>query len=684
MKIKYAKDKDGNKITFRQASDGEWVEVNKEFNAIDTTGTSAQELTNTKAAKKPLGLAKAKGHAAVERLKEARAMGSIDEYMLHLGQKLDKMGAGTAELYDVTKGITGMVTGIDSLDESSMASINKRAIEQAEKDTLFEEATDTRGIPGFAGAVTPYIWSEIATGPLARAASTKALNKIGNVIKTVGKEGGSKIQRGLEHLGKLEIPGVTPAAKSIKSTYADPIKTYVSGIAKRPPLRLANVKKTTADIIGGTATGALEGLVEYGDSVMNAATSSLYGGAVGNTLNPLLAKIPNQLTSSQRETSKWMHDVGYRQMPGMLTGNPTFQTFESGMRNSDRWGPAVKDLDMANDVALDRVAYEAMGIPEKEATEMTARKFGEHLNDLSAEYKEKVGGIQGIFDKPEYQQLHHTVGKLKEDKTRSGKRAYIDAKEYLNRIVNKSNPTIRDDEFIQTRLKGKDYQKIRTDIKADLDKAYSKTDKKRIHALQPIIGAMDGAIDKGAEATGKFTSKEWRDLNERNAMTSLLIDNGLDVHHRLDKGKLANSLESTDMKRLLAGKGGRIHPLHMIAKVAEMEKDQAGSTLTSMGIHAKSRLDDSLTARLLLPKSDNSAVKKAMFWLYRNDFSPASRGLLNMNREGFYKPSTFARSIHQETDFAPDTIKAIRGAYDNPKKTFDKAKKGVENWWESE
>ena len=623
-----------------------------------TTPTTKYDMEASDVIKSPLELAEEIGPAATQRLKEAREMGSFKKTMVHAGRTVDKLGAGTADIGDFIAYVAG--------DEGAIDRNIDRQKDQAQKDKLFQQMEQDGGWESVVGGSLPYVAIDAAIGPFARKLASAGISGLGNLAVKGGKEGGGMLASGIKAASELNIPGITPLAKQMKKEWVKPVQKYAQGASKRYPRVDIKSEAWLPDVVGGTATGAVEGGLHYDRNMAEGAVSGAYGGVAGTAARPLLSKMPDQYGSKNiSDTLDWAHDQGFRKLPGFQTGLRRWQSAESAMRSSDEYSSLVSGFDKANNRAINATAYKAMGVPRDKIEDMGTKEFKAHIDSLRSNYETLVDGTKGRFDAEDITALYKHRAELAKTNTAEGRRNTKLVSDYIEDIrMHARTPTRGPDGRMKpTTLDGKEYQRIRRHIKQQIDTATHNKDLAKVDALKPLMDSLDMSLDKGIQHSGKYTSAQWKDLNEKYAMANLLQKSGFDVNGNIDMQKLATNLEATDMNRILQGEGGRVKDLHQIARLANIQKHQAGSDMTGLGISDATKTNKSRLAKFIIPEGVSSMKDKALFESYVRGW-PKKSGLLNMNRKGLWQPSTFARSVHQDTQFIPDTASGIKDVWD--------------------
>ena len=355
--------------------------------------------------------------------------------------------------------------------------------------------------------------------------------------------------------------------------------------------------------------------------------------------------------------------------PGMEKGSRRLQKFEAGLRESGDYSDSMGQFDRANTDIMNDVAWEAAGVPKEMVGEMTPDRLGEWMTSLSDQYKKLELDTTGRMSKVGRKDIRRIVSDLESNKSPSGKKAYAVAKSYLDQMEIMFKP-VRDARGRMTKatFTGKDYQTLRQAMKEDMDAAFN-SDKPFIpKALKGMIDLLDKGLEHGMRAHGgKAKAQQWKDLNEKYAMTHLLLEKGVNSLGKLDPRKLGNHLMATDAKRTLLEKGGRIKDLQKLVKVDEMSRTQAGSGLSGSNmipIRQSGKLSP-FQALMQTPAGGMlPLVHSAYMSAYRKGW-PSKTGLLNMDRKNkYWSPTKIARAAQQSAQPYPkvyDLVTKERG-----------------------
>ena len=623
------------------------------------------------------------GPQAYERLGEIRDMPALDRAALAAGRETDKLMAGAGDIYDFIQDVTtggSEKTGIRALDifnsildkGTPLERTAKRSADQREKDIIFKEAGENLGGASIA-AMLPYMATGYGAGP----ASTKlAESVVGGIAKGIDKTqraGRGLLTRGIEKGASTPGP-FQPLASKMKSEWTDPMRQRAIRKSKTPknivPWREGLVK----DVLGGAGLGALEGGLHYDNNIVEGSLAGAGGTTAGRFVRPFVNKRPSSYGEADRQIIDEAQQMGMQFFPGGRTGHRGDQAFEAGLRSSKTWGEPLAVVDRNNAKVMNRTAYEAMGVPAGKVDQMTQKNMLEHVNSLKSEYDTVVKGSVGRFSPESINRIRAGSKSFTNDFSEAGVKAkdVVDArlKDIQSRIHNTRDAITG--QYRPATFRGEDYQSMSQSIKSELDGLYKNNDMVAHGALKKVQRELDDAMDNGVNYGGKVSSTEWKDLNERYAMSRLLMENGMDITGKFDAELFGKYLMSKDAYRTLTGQGGRIKPLQKLARANYLSKQEAGSDMTGTGFGDSgkvSHMQGFLTNKVgnMLPLKDQIYLS-----LYKRGW-PGEKGLLGMSDKGFWNPVLLGRAQAQAQQQHPTAAKAIRDTKNSMSKSYGEA-----------
>lgn len=341
----------------------------------------------------------------------------------------------------------------------------------------------------------------------------------------------------------------------------------------------------------GIATGAAEGGAQYDQSALGGATSSFLGGlaGVGGSGFRILDKIANERDAPGKALVKEMSNAGLVLTPGVKSGNLTLLKEESGLRNSDRYGQEFNNMvDRPNNRRFMDMAGEAIGLPLKDRDRVSQTELAEHMTSLSNQYKELENTTFGRLGTKEGQEVGNILQELEPTATRNTTKddryRFEKVKSIVRQFVQEAS-TVKTAKGFPSgyTFDGKQYQNMRKRIKDEANQAFVKGDSRLGDNLNKIVDILDDSLLNGMNAA---KASQWKDLNERYAMTNILLNNGLTPSGMLDtKGLKTAMMHGPEAKRTLIGQGNRIRKFQDIVRYDDAlhGQDIPGGDLTGLG-----------------------------------------------------------------------------------------------------
>jgi hypothetical protein len=609
----------------------------------------------------------------------------------------DKLLAGLGDLADITTMIGSDVLGrfgSKPAYDNALKSIVNRRKDQTEQDQFFKGFDENPGITGHLGGMVPYLLLERLAGPITTKISKGITNPIQKSLEVAADEGKSV-------LGALNTP-VNPMAplETLKQAV-----TNFKKIGPKPiPVSDPYLAGMLDDILGGTILGAAEGGLHYDNTASQGAIAGLIGGMSGNSVRNSLIHAPNYNSDPVNAVlQRFKNEKRYRLTPGLELGDKSLQEFEQAMRSSRHWTNIMGGHDRANNIALNKQAAEAMGLPNHgDIVDLSPEVLRNHetllknsFNDLEASTKLAFSGddIRSIVNAQ--RRAKTELGSLGKD-ARKPNRDAVKAADYYRKQIDNASTRVKDPvtgQFSHKEMSGPDYKRISSELKAELDAAKESGNQVLKDTLQPIKASMDNAVEQGMlKFNGDKGLKDWKDTREKYAMTRLMIDNGLiGFNHDLKANKLASFFEREDPGRvLLENASGRVKDLHDLAKLNVIERAQKRDTLTGLDMNQgalesftgggggrQSMLQRFLSAPVV---RDLPVLPKAYLAMYMRGY-PVKTGLLNMSGKGFGNPSAYTRAFAQDTQIAPRIAGAVYDGYNSASDKMDSFRRYLEQYF---
>lgn len=410
-------------------------------------------------------------------------------------------------------------------------------------------------------------------------------------------------ERALINIGGKLSPLLKGA--NIKANKAMGNLDEASRIAKQVPAKKDLITQNLERVARGTATGGAEGSAEYDNTAGMGALSGGMGGAMG-MISPLkvLDKVPVEGGKGHQAMIKELHREGFQITPGVRTGNRVLQTEEAGMRNSDELNQTVYNkIDEPNLARLTNMVGEAIGLETKGDPMFTQKALSDHMGNLSSQYKKLEASTTGKFSPGATSRMSKIVRDTGPGTKASPKNRSIDAKQNHAKIkdifAGMKEVVNPDGSF-----KGADYQKMSQKIKGQIDKAYKEGNTELQGHLQTIKKELDSALESGMD---KGSLKEWKDLNERFAMTNMVMENGIKASGKINPaGMTSKMMSKPEAKRTLTGNGGRVKKLQDVVRYSTFLDDVEGGSLTGLG-----KADQTGSKRGMLKRGVDYAIRPA-------------------------------------------------------------------------
>lgn len=590
------------------------------------------------------------------------------------GRTLDKFKAGTEDLGNMLK---GMVTSYTSPEEFQKSLDARAAIkeDQALKDKVMTEFNLNPGTGGMIGDMLPYLLTgEYVGKPLIKGAG-KVTNAIADIPAQAATKGKGLIARAVDKAAVSNVPVLNTAGKMAQTEFTGPWAERALHNTRANAPWESLFKAHGGNILGPALLGAAESGLHYDQSMGEGALSSIIGQKMGDVIGPWLtrgtdyrAKVPGEA-----DLRDFAYKEGWNATPGDDLGNQFYQRFEAGLRNNGNYADRLKQFDVADVITRNQSVFEGMGIPRKSIDALTPEALVAHEQNLKSQYKKLVDGTVGQFDYNDRNTVRNHLAKVAKNTTEEGIKAAKEAQYYADQI-NKTMGVQRNalGQIQPSIINGEEFQTLRSDLKGEISAAWNKGDRTKAKALQPLLDVLDGSIEKGiAKGKGDPTANiaAWRELNRKWAVTEAVKQHGLTDLGSFDPIKFANHAMSADNSRYLMETGGpEMNKIFQWSKHAKMRKENAGSDLGGMGVHAESLAPKrTLLNTLIQPFNVNTPLTDPFLRSYLAGW-PAKTGLLNMSGKKFGDPRLYTRAYsasqqpwptlyHKTEDALTDAIK---------------------------
>ena len=530
--------------------------------------------------------------AAYQRSKEAKEMGVFEKMPIALGQEMHQLEIGLAEIADMTLG-AGHPAAIERRKQ--------RALDNDSDRELFREFSEQEGVSGVIRGV-PYAIGGQITGPLVEKAIGKIASGVGKGIKTASGQ----------VLGR-RAPRANRFVQNVGNSRARP-----TNITEGTPNQITS-------FLSDAVVGAGESGLHYTDTAFGGAASSAFGGQVGRNIAPVFEWAPNLNSDNLNRILDTVEDRGGDILPGMRTGQPARQTFEAGLDANDKYSLLMKETTLGNQRAVNDMVGESMGIDVKDLKNMSEfgpRELTRHMDSLKKQYNEIEDSSSGLWTEMDIDNVVRQIDGFPD--TPSGR----SSKSTLEGLVNHIDDTVKDGSFT-----GPQYKEMKKMLKNERKKAALEGNYELSDRIGNVFDTLKSSMESGIRSrTNDVTAAKWTDLDERMAITKLVMNKGMDNSGSVDLNKLGNHLINTDAERYLMEKGGRITDLFELSKYEAGLRNQQGSGLTGTGIHHTGddagKKKSEFRSFITTPKSlEIPKIRRALYDIYKSGY-PATTGVL--------------------------------------------------------
>ena len=535
--------------------------------------------------------------------------------------ELVAFGKGTANLGDkhLPSWMSNALHFNEGTPESRMA---QRASDMAQQNSLQEGLSLAHPLTSMLGQGLPYMLTEAVGGPLINTTA-----KVGaRAVSPLAKAG----FRGAELMENTAANSASPLVRQLGKITAEPIVTAGKHF-KAAPVMDMEYSNAVKSIARAPILGAAEGGANYNSTASQGAFNSLGGQLLGLASASKLGRPAVLLSDSEKTALKNAVRDGYTATPGMRTGNVGQQKFEAGLRSEPGFDLYMQNLDAANNTAKAKMAGKAMGLDNVDSRDFSPEVLGQHMQTLKTQYtalennttgKMGMGKIReaGAVLKDLQPTTHANTSPLDRTRYQTVKSIFDQFKAEIASPRRGANGQFQGYEF-----NGSQYQMIRQRIQDEASQAYRNGDNRLGDSLTKMKGILDSSLTSGMD---KATASQWKDLNERYAMTKTVVNNGMDALGGIDANKLgAYLLSDNEARRTLTSQGGRIKHLQDIAKITEMEARQGGTPgWNGTGIEGSSAKSGMLQRILRMPVASTvMPTKRAGMALYMSGY-PAVTG----------------------------------------------------------
>lgn len=509
----------------------------------------------------------------LEKIAEADKQGWLEGIVRGAGNTINELGAGIEDLADkhLPSAISDILAyrpfGENGLTPEQRIARRQGEMEAANEDQLVR--TLANPIATTVGSALPYFGTgrglELGIDAIAKAASPITKSLIQNTLNTAGRLEGRS--------GAL-------------GTVGEKASTMASRMDSAPKIP-SDFQKRLQYGIKAPLIGAAEGGANYNQSAGEGAAMSALGTAAA-TFGPLrmLDRVENVRDPYTKTLIKNMDKEGFALTPGVRTGNRQMQTEEAGIKNSDVLGDYYhQSITRPNQRKMTEMAGDAIGLNGKNRDSFSPEELQSHMDSLSARYKELESTTNGVITATQSKKMGDALKELQPTSTRNtsaaDKARYEQVKSVIQQIRAETSPISRPGQPTVYGFDGAKYQQLRTRIQDEASQAFMKGDSRLGNQLKQVQEALDDSLQAGM---GKGKASEWKDLNERYAMTNLLARKGLTPTGVVDPTKITSAVMNGDEAlRTLTSRGGRIKNFQKIAKYNDVLDNVEGGSLTGLG-----------------------------------------------------------------------------------------------------
>lgn len=392
------------------------------------------------------------------------------------------------------------------------------------------------------------------------------------------------------------IKALSPITRSL-------VEKSLTAISPDEAMRFANRPSIPSDFgrraafaAKAPAIGAAEGSANYNQTAGQGAFNSALGSAIG-LAGPLtkLSRVENVRDANTKNIINDMHREGFALTPGVRTGNRQMQTEEAGMRNSDMLGDYYhQTVTRPNQRKMTEMAGDAIGLDGKGRDTFSVNELGDHMNNLRTQYGKLEATTTGVLTPAHSADMGRVLKELQPTSARNTSPA--DAARYaqVKSVLQQINAETRSAGAGSTAkiFDGTKYQQLRQRVQDEAQQAFSSGDNRLGNSLKSIQKTLDSSLEQGM---GKAKASEWKDLNERYAMTNMLVKNGVTPTGAVSPMGITSAVMGKDeAMRTMTGQGGRIKQFQKMARYNDILDNVEGGSLTGLG-KADMSADRSLT-----------------------------------------------------------------------------------------
>lgn len=664
---------DANGNTWRKASDGQWYEYTPKPNDIVANQSDNLYIPKQKdlSAVPPRGRNAASSYNNREMIEANRVNTDFTQQQINELRDIEKQGFGEQTKNYFLKRATDLLRGtgqiLDAMPGRPSAGELRTILRTGAPETKSERQARHEN-ENYVERIKNMPIESGTTG-LAKMASEAPLYMATGVPNRLFGKGAIKLADSV-----LATPGAIRRSGALGKASKE------FAMAPKTPRPVPNYETQLGmeHVLGAPTTGLLEHAI---DPESNSALASIMSSTLGvlpgvratdiPIVTPLMSKVPIakhipvvgkpfDFRKLQRSSMKpdeqaqtaidWYQSKGGNPSSGLKSGSMDKMAKEATLRNNPNFYQSIKrQIDDPNNVVDANIIADSIGMPRVETPYYKREDLVGHKEALGKRMDELVANTSGVIKRSEIAALRQRVRNIakKPDGT--------DNKTAINSILNKLKRAQSESrqgrnargQATHNQINGATYQNLRSDLKEMQRSMLEKGHRKDAKIVTDLIDVFDNSIEKGvANRYGSATAKEWKDVNEKYALTQLIMDQGLDSNGRVLSGKLTNYLENTDLERMLLGTDGAIKDIHNLVKYHKIAAEhpnpglagrRAQSDSGSTTIDADQPIDYS-TDLIMDPLTDFRLKVNFSDW-------PARSGILGLPEAKAFNPDGTVKRI---------------------------------------
>lgn len=508
----------------------------------------------------------------MDKIAQADKQGWMESILRGAGNTINELGTGIEDLADkhLPSAISDILAyrpfgGENGLTPEQRIARRQSEMEQSNEDQLVR--TIANPVSTTVGSMLPYFGTGrgIEMG-------------IDAVAKTVSPITRQLVQKSLTNAGRLEGQG------GVLGSLGEAASTQASRMSSAPKIP-NDFQRRLQYGMKAPLIGAVEGGANYNQTAAEGALMSTAGAAAA-TFGPLrmLDRVENVRDPYTKTLVKEMDRAGFTLTPGVRTGNRQMQKEEAGIANSDVLGDYYhQNVTRPNQRKMTELAGDAIGLDMRGRDNFSPQELQKHMDDLSSQYGHLEANTTGIIGREQQRKMADALRELKPTPNRNttavDKARYAQVRSVVRQIQAETGGVPGLSSFRS--FDGAKYQQLRQRVQDEASQAFSNGDARLGNQLKKVQEALDDSLVRGMN---KSTATQWKDLNERYAMTNLLARKGLTPTGAVDPTRITSTVMRDDEAlRTLTSRGGRIQNFQKIAKYNDVLDNVEGGSLTGLG-----------------------------------------------------------------------------------------------------